>query len=68
MPNLAATLITLGALLLLGFVADGLGRRTKLPRVTVLLVLGFFIGPSFLGLLPAPSAPWSTTVTHIWRS
>ncbi len=45
--------ITLGATFLLGLAADAVGRRTSLPRVTLLVVLGFLIGPGVLDLLPA---------------
>lgn len=45
-------MITLGCLLLIGFVADGLGKRTRLPRVTLLLILGILIGPSVFAFLP----------------
>lgn len=45
-------LITLGGLLLLGLLTDALGRRTPLPRVTLLLAFGFLIGPGGLHLLP----------------
>ncbi len=45
-------LITIGGLLLLGLLTDALGRRSPLPRVTLLLVFGFLIGPGGLGLLP----------------
>lgn len=44
--------ITLGATFLLGLAADAVGRRTRLPRVTLLLLLGFLIGPGCLDLLP----------------
>lgn len=52
MDHLAKTLVTLGLLFLLGLVADVLGRRTPLPRVTLLIVVGFLIGPAVLNLLP----------------
>lgn len=45
-------LITIGGLLLLGLLTDALGRHTPLPRVTLLLVFGFLIGPGGLSLLP----------------
>ncbi|MCF6147609.1 MAG: cation:proton antiporter [Candidatus Kuenenia sp.] len=51
--NIAITLITFGGLLFLGLLTDVLGRRTKLPRVTLLLIFGFLIGPSCLDILPA---------------
>jgi Kef-type K+ transport system membrane component KefB len=45
-------LITIGGLLLLGLLTDALGRRSPLPRVTLLIALGFLIGPGGLRLLP----------------
>ena len=44
-------LITVGALLLLGLVTHVAGRRTALPRVTLLVILGVVIGPAGFGLL-----------------
>jgi Kef-type K+ transport system membrane component KefB len=52
MQETAITLITLGGLMILGLVTDLLGRRTPFPRVTLLLLFGFVIGPSSLALLP----------------
>ena len=52
MQPIAITLITLGGLMMLGLVTDLLGRHTPLPRVTLLLVFGFVIGPSGLAWLP----------------
>lgn len=37
---------------------DTVGRVTRLPRVTLLLVFGFVVGPGALGLLPAASFAW----------
>jgi Kef-type K+ transport system membrane component KefB len=37
---------------------DLLGRCTPLPRVTLLILFGFVIGPSMLGLLPTESREW----------
>jgi Kef-type K+ transport system membrane component KefB len=48
-----------------GFVFDAIGRRTKLPRVTLLLVFGFSIGPAALDLLPDVTATWFPAVTDI---
>lgn len=45
-------LIAIGAMLLIGLLTDGIGRRTPLPRVTLLLLFGFLIGPGGLSLLP----------------
>ena len=52
MDELAKTLITLGGLFVLGLATDLLGRRTPLPRVTLLLLFGLGIGPAGLDLLP----------------
>jgi Kef-type K+ transport system membrane component KefB len=52
MNEFATILITLGGLFMLGLVTDLLGRHTPLPRVTLLLLFGFIIGPSGVGLLP----------------
>jgi len=44
--------------MMLGLVTDLLGRHTPLPRVTLLLLFGFAIGPSGMAVLPeiAPEA------------
>ena len=48
----ASILLTLGSLFLLGLAADLLGRHSPIPRVTLLLLCGFVIGPSGFDLLP----------------
>ena len=58
-------LITLGLLFLLGLLTDLLGRRTPLPRVTLLLLAGFAIGPSGLDVLPDFQEDWFPVVTDI---
>lgn len=58
-------LITLGALFLIGLLTDLLGRRTPLPRVTLLLLAGFFIGPWGLDILPDFQKEWFPVVTDI---
>ncbi|MGK7345255.1 MAG: cation:proton antiporter [Candidatus Nitrospinota bacterium M3_3B_026] len=63
--KLAIALMTLGALLLIGFAAEGLGRRTKLPRVTLMLLFGFLIGPSALDLLPDLGSEWFPAVADM---
>lgn len=55
----------MGVLFLLGFVTDGLGRRTRLPRVTLLMIFGFVIGPSVLDLLPEFSEKWFPSVADM---
>ena len=58
-------LITLGALFLVGLLTDLLGRRTPLPRVSLLLIAGFAIGPSGLNVLPDFQEDWFPVVTDI---
>ena len=45
-------LIALGGILLLGLVADFVGRYTLLPRVTTILVFGALVGPHALDVIP----------------
>lgn len=60
------TLLLLGALFLIGMVADVAGRLTPLPRITVLLFAGILIGPSGFALLPAAFVQdWFPTLTNI---
>ncbi len=58
-------LIMLGLLFLLGLLTDLLGRRTPLPRVTLLLLAGFTIGPSGLDVLPDFREEWFPVITDI---
>jgi NhaP-type Na+/H+ or K+/H+ antiporter len=52
MQSTSEILLTLGGILLLGLATDRLGRRTFLPRVTLLLVFGIAIGSEVLNLIP----------------
>ncbi len=61
----ARILITFGGLFLLGLVADLVGRHTPLPRVTLLLLSGFMIGPSALNWLPPFTEQWFPVLTNI---
>ncbi|WP_296762963.1 cation:proton antiporter [Sediminimonas sp.] len=45
-------LVVLGGLFLAGLAADSLGRRTRLPRVTLLLGCGVLFGNAGLDLIP----------------
>lgn len=54
MENTAEILIAVGGVMLLGMLTDLLGRRTSLPRVTLLLCFGMLIGPNAFDLLPSP--------------
>jgi len=61
----AGTLITLGVLLLLGLMTDAIGRRTRLPRVTLLLIFGFAIGPSGWDFISPSDGKWFSIVADI---
>jgi Kef-type K+ transport system membrane component KefB len=63
--DLAYTLVTLGLLLLAGLATEAIGRRTALPRVTLLLLFGLAIGPSGGDLLPEVHERWFPLVTHV---
>lgn len=50
--ELDAVFLALGVFFLLGLVADELGRRTVLPRVTILMLTGASLGQAGLDLVP----------------
>lgn len=56
-----STLLILGVLFSVGLCADQIGRRTRIPRVTLLLICGLIAG--FLGLLPGGMTELTDTVT-----
>lgn len=51
-------LITLGGLFVIGLVVDEIGRRTRLPRVTLLILLGLLVGPVGFDVLPPQVGGW----------
>ena len=59
------TFITIGAILLFAPAIDAIARRTKLPRVTLLLLLGILIGRFAQDLLPAFGKTWFQVVTDL---
>jgi len=61
----AKILITLGGLFLIGLLTDLVGRRTPFPRVKLLLLFGFLIGPAALGLLPDLGERWFLLVADM---
>ena len=58
-------LITFGGLFMLGLLSDLAGRYTPLPRVTLLLLAGFIIGPSVLDWLPHFTNKWFPVLTDV---
>jgi Kef-type K+ transport system membrane component KefB len=51
-------LILLGGLFVVGLAADVIGRRTRLPRVTLLILFGVLAGPVGFDVLPAQVSGW----------
>lgn len=50
--TLPVLLIALGLLFLIGLAADEIGRRTRLPRVTLLLICGIVVGTPGFNVIP----------------
>ncbi|MBI9109851.1 cation:proton antiporter [Maridesulfovibrio ferrireducens] len=65
MTSSALTLITLGLLFLLGLVAEFIGRTTLVPRVSILIIFGFCIGPSGFNVLPEEASQWLPIVSDM---
>jgi Kef-type K+ transport system membrane component KefB len=63
--DLYVLLIALGALLLVGLVTDEIGRRTRLPRVTLLILFGLALGPSGFDLLPRGFEDWYQFIASV---
>ncbi len=55
--------IIIGLFLLAGLVADVVGRRTRLPRVTLLMLCGVIVGRSGFGLIPPEVEAWFEFLT-----
>lgn len=64
-PAVGQVLVTFGGLFLLGLLADLCGRRSPLPRVTLLLLAGFLIGPAGLDWLPDFTQQWFPVLTNL---
>ena len=58
-------LALLGAFLLLGVLADVVGRRAHVPRVTLLLLLGFVAGSYVLDLVAEDVESWFPLVARV---
>ena len=52
MDTIAQILLSLGLILLVGLLTDLIGKRTFLPRVTLLIMLGIFAGRDGLDIIP----------------
>lgn len=54
----AQVLTVLGIIFLAGLATDAIGRRTRLPRVTLLLLFGLVIGPVGFNLIGDAATRW----------
>lgn len=58
-------MITLGVLFLAGLAADQLGSMTRLPRVTMLLLLGLGAGEAGFDLIPGEVSQWFDAISIV---
>lgn len=65
MDNVGIAVAVIGALLVVGLVADWVAARTPVPRVSALILLGLLVGPSGLDLLPPDRETWFPVVSAI---
>ena len=63
--DIGHSLLLVGAVLLLGLLGEALGKRTQLPRVTILIALGLALGPLGLAWLPNEQLPWFDFVATV---
>ncbi len=65
MVNFAEFFLTLGGIFLLALLTDLIGRKTFLPRVSLLILLGVIIGPSGLDIVPVNGYAWFPAVADM---
>ena len=65
MNSIAEFLLALGGILLIGLATDAIGRRTFLPRVTLLLLFGVIIGSEVFDLIPPVFADRFEIITNM---
>lgn len=65
MDQAAATFVAIGVLLLAALLADVLSRRSHIPQVTILLLIGVAAGPAVFDVLPAARETWEPVVTEL---
>ena len=65
MHDAALFLLAIGGLLLLSIATDMLGRRTFLPRVSLLVILGVIFGKDVLDLIPLVLTDRFEIITNI---
>ncbi len=65
MSDISLVLLIIGVLLLTGYAAHIVGKRTHVPRVTLLLLLGLISGPYLLDLIPKGIEEWFPFIAHM---
>lgn len=65
MGNISLVLLIIGLLLLTGYAAHAVGKRTHVPRVTLLLLLGIISGPYVFHLFPDAISKWFPLIAHM---
>ena len=63
--DLSILLVTFGALLVAGLGLDALGRLTRMPRITFLVLFGLATGEAGLDLLPINTHDWYEIVAKV---
>lgn len=63
--ELSLLLVTFGALLLASLAVDAVGRLTRLPRITLLVLLGLAVGPAGADLLPIDTTQWQEVTANL---
>ncbi len=58
-------LLIIGGLFVLGLAADEIGRRTRLPRVTLIMLVGVLAGPMALNIVPTEVNGWYDLLSSI---
>lgn len=70
MVEVSFVLLGIGVILFLGYIAEFLFKKTKIPDVLILIIIGFVIGPHILGYFDPSSiaeyAPIFTTFTLLF--
>jgi len=59
------TLVVIGSILLVGLATDYIGRISRLPRVSLLFLFGFLVGPAALNILPDITHRWFPIITTV---
>ena len=65
MTELTEMIFLLGVVFMVGLAAEVVGRRTPLPRVTLLIIAGVAFGPSMLGWVVPAGTQWFNVVSQV---